>query len=117
MKNLRYKVLQILSKFKIEQILHDVRESEYFGLIMDETSSISRIDKALLWLSYIMNRERREAFASFFKAKSNTGKVPHKRLCDALKNLNLDMFKIVTECFDCASHIYIHFSSIWSTLC
>ena len=116
MKHLRYKVLQILSKFKLEQILYDVRESEYFGVIMDETSDISRIEKVLLWLSCIMNREKRDAFASFFKAKSNTGKVPHKRLCDALKNLKLDMFKIATECFDSASHIYIHCSSIWSTL-
>ena len=48
MKHLPYKVLQILSKFKFEQILYDVWESKYVGLIMDETSDISRTTKAML---------------------------------------------------------------------
>ena len=51
----------------------DVRVSEEFGLIIDETSDMSRNEKVSLCLSYVVGGESKETFIGFFRNKSTTG--------------------------------------------
>ena len=85
--------------------MKDVRASEEFGLIMDETSDTSRNEQVSLCLSYVVGGERKETFIGFFRTKSTTGEALYELLCDVMKELNLDMSKIVAECFDGASNM------------
>ena len=70
---------------------------------MYKTSDISRKEKELLCLSYIMNGEKREAFVGFSVAKSTTGEALYELLCDALKKLHFDVSKIAVKHSDSVS--------------
>ena len=98
-------LLHILSDLTLDLILNDVRSSEYFGIIMDETSDISRAEQVSLCLSYLLGGEKKEAFVGFFKTNSTTGEDLYNLLCEAMKELKLDMKNIVAECFDGASNM------------
>ena len=52
----------------------EVRKSGYFGIIMDETSDISRTEEVSLCLRYVINGETKENFVGFFATASTEGK-------------------------------------------
>ena len=69
-----------------ERILKDVRASEDFGLIMDETSDISRNEQVSLCLSFVVGGERKETFIGFFRTKSTTGEALYEYCVMSRKN-------------------------------
>ena len=78
-------LLALLSDFVRKRILTNVRASEEFGLIMDETSDISRAEQVSICLSYLLGDERKETFIGFYKTKSTTGEALHDLLCDMMQ--------------------------------
>ena len=53
-------LLAIVSDLVLERITTEVRKSGYFGIIMDETSDISRTEEVSLCLRYVINGETKE---------------------------------------------------------
>lgn len=51
----------------------EVRKSGYFGIVMDETSDISRTEEVSLCLRYVINGETKENFVGFFATASTEG--------------------------------------------
>ena len=72
-------LLQIMSDVVRERISKEVRASEEFGLVMDETSDISRNEQVSLCLSYVVGGERKETFIGVF----GTGEPLYELLCNA----------------------------------
>ena len=103
--SIQNELLEIISDLVRERVLDDVRASEYFGVIMDETSDISKSEQVSICLSFVLGGEKTEAFVGFFKTKSTTGEALYDLLSNAMKDLNLDMSKIVAKCFDGASNM------------
>ena len=84
-------LLQIMSDVVRERILKDVRAS--------------RNEQVSLCLSYVVGLKEKRHSLGFFRTKSTTGEVLYELLCNVMKELNLDMSKIVAECFDGASNM------------
>lgn len=66
-----------MANFMLERIAAEVRSSEYYGIIVDETSDISRVEQVSLCLRYVFNSETKETFAGFYPTASTEGEVLH----------------------------------------
>ena len=89
----------------LERIAAEVRSSEYYGIIVDETSDISRVEQVSLCLRYVFNSETKETFAGFYPTASTEGEVLYELVKTAVGKLELSLENIVAECFDGAANM------------
>ena len=98
-------LLEIIADLVKERIVNDVKSSGWYGIIIDETSDISRIEQVSLCLSYCINGIKKEAFIGFYATKSTEGEVLYELVKDTITKLNLDLKNIVGKSFDGAANI------------
>ena len=82
------------------RITNDVRASGWYGIILDETSDISRTEQVLLCLSFVLNGRKKEAFIGFYSTKSTEGEVLYELVKSSITELNIDLKNIVGKAFD-----------------
>ena len=82
-------LLAIVSDLVLERITTEVRKSDYFGVIMDETSDICRTEEVSLCLRYVINGETKENFVGFFATASTKGEVMYELAKTAINKLDL----------------------------
>ncbi|XP_068671129.1 zinc finger MYM-type protein 1-like [Montipora foliosa] len=99
------------SKLQAQLQLHaqwtspSIQKSGYFGMIMDETSDISRTKEVSLCLRYVINGETKETFVGFFATASTEGEVLYELAKTAINKLDLWLENISAECFDGAANM------------
>ena len=98
-------LLQIIADLIRERITNDVRTSGWYGIILDETSDISRTEQVSLCLSFALNGTNKEAFIGFYSTKSTEGEVLYELVKSAITELNLDLKNIVGKAFDGAANM------------
>ena len=98
-------ILQILADLILERIQQDCIACGPFGVIVDETSDISRTEQVSLCLSFIANGVKKEAFVGFYETKTTDGKALYDLITKAISDLNLDLTNIVGKCFDGAANM------------
>ena len=98
-------LLQIIADLIRERITNDVRTSGWYGIILDETSDISRSEQVSLCLSFALNGTKKEAFIGFYSTKSTEGEVLYELVKSAITELNLDLKNIVGKAFDGAANM------------
>ena len=76
----------------------------WYGIILDETSDITRIEEVSLCLSYCVDGIKKEAFVGFYATKSE-GEVLHQLVKDSISKLNLELENIVGKAFDGAANM------------
>ena len=59
-RTIQNELLAIVSDLVLERITTEVRKSGYFGIIMDETSDVSRTEEVSLCLRYVIYGETKE---------------------------------------------------------
>ena len=84
----------------VELICKNVRESRHYGIIIDETSDISRDEQVPFCLSYTANGSKKEAFVGFHATKTTDGETLYKLVKEVINKLQLELKNIVGECFD-----------------
>ena len=92
--------LEIFADLIIELICEDVRDSGWYGIIIDETSDLSRAEQVSFCLSYIANGSKKEAFVGFHATKTTDGETLYQLVKDVINKLQLELQNIVGECFD-----------------
>ncbi|XP_022801370.1 SCAN domain-containing protein 3-like [Stylophora pistillata] len=97
--------LQIIADLIRERIRNDVRTSEWYGIILDETSDISRREQVSLCLSFALNGTKKEAFIGFYSTISTEGEVLYELVKSAITELSLDLKNIVGKVFDGAANM------------
>ena len=60
-------LLSLLAKATIDRVQTDVLNAQYFSIIADETSDISRDEQLSVCLSFMSNGVKKEKFVGFFK--------------------------------------------------
>ena len=98
-------LLQIIADLIRERITNDVRASGWYGIILDETSDISRTEQVSLCLSFALNGTKKEAFIGFYSTKSTEGEVLYELVKSSITELNLDLKNIVGKAFDGAANM------------
>ena len=74
--------------------------SGFYGIIVDETSDISRTEQVSMCLRYVIDGETKETFAGFYKTDSTEGEVLYELVKAAVSTLELSLGNIIAECFD-----------------
>ena len=98
-------LLQIIADLVKERIVSDVKSSGWYGIILDETSDVTRIEQVSLCLSYCVDGLKKEAFVGFYATKSTEGEVLYQLVKDSIAELNLDLKNIVGKAFDGAANM------------
>ena len=98
-------LFDIMGKLVIESIISDVRSSDCFSIIVDETSDISRHEQVSCCLRYVVQGCVFETFIGFRKIESTTGESLCKLVLAILDDTNLEAQKVVGMCFDGASNM------------
>ena len=98
-------ILQILADLILERVQPDCIACGPFGVIVDETSDISRTEQVSLCLSFVADGVKKEAFVGFYETKTTDGKALYDLITKAISDLNLDATNIVGECFDGAANM------------
>ena len=93
-----------MANLVLGRIVSDIGDSNY-SVIMDETSDIAKIEQVALCLSFILNGQKRESFVGFYDTKRTNAPALLDLLKRATTSLNLEISKIVGECFDGASNM------------
>ena len=68
-KNIQNKILQILAGMVQEDILKEVKSSQYFSVTADETKDLSKKEQLSIVLRYYYEGAVREGFLGFWEAK------------------------------------------------
>ncbi|XP_068685080.1 zinc finger MYM-type protein 1-like [Montipora capricornis] len=91
---------QIIADLIRERTTNDERASGWYGIILDETSDISRTEQVSLCLSFAQNGRKKQAFIGFYSTKSSEGEVLYELVKSSITKLNLDLKNIVGKAFD-----------------
>ena len=108
--SIQNEIIDLLASFVevkiVDQIKSNVGGAAYIGVICDETSDISRHEQVSLVLSYIdESGQKRESFLKFIKTEKTDGETLFQLISDAIKDLGLDLSKIVGLGFDGAANM------------
>ncbi|XP_066947160.1 zinc finger MYM-type protein 1-like [Macrobrachium rosenbergii] len=71
--------------------LRKIVASEHYGIIVDETSDISRTEQVSICLSFLNKVKKREAFVGFYETKTTDGEALFALVTKAIGDLNLDI--------------------------
>ena len=84
---------------------NDVRSSEHYSIIVDETPDISRSEQVSLCLRYVFEGQTLETFVGFFTTVSTEAEVLYELVKKQIHMLELKTENIVGECFDGAANM------------
>ena len=76
--SIQNEILDIISSFVIERIIHNVLLSRNFALIMDETSDIIRAEQVSICLRHVLDGKTFETFVGFFSTESTEREILFK---------------------------------------
>ena len=93
-------LLDIVATVMLEKITAEIRSSGYYGIVVDETSDISRTEQVSLFFRYIYNGETKETFTGFHSTSSTEGQVLYELVKTTVSKLQLSLENIIAECFD-----------------
>jgi hypothetical protein len=91
--------------------------SDYYSLIVDETSDISNKEQVSICLRWVDNNLMiREHFIGFYDTPSTTGEALFELVKNVLKGLNLNPSKMVGKAFDGAASMSGQFKGLSARL-
>ena len=97
-------VLQLLADMIRKQIIEEVKSSEHFALIVDETKDISKTEQISFVLRYFWHRCVHESFLQFEVADALDADSLTKKILAILDSFGLDYKKnLIAQCYDGAS--------------
>ena len=103
--SIQNELLEICADLIIELSCKDIRDSGWYGIIIDETSDISRAEQVSFCLGYIANGSKKEEFVGFHATKATDGESLYQLVKEVISKLHLDLQNIVGECFYGASNM------------
>ena len=98
-------ILAIVSKFVLDHIVGQIKAAGAFSVIADETSDISNLEQASLYIRFVHEGEICEKFIGFMETASTTGQSLFELIKTTLQSNSLDLSKIVGQGYDGASNM------------
>ena len=97
--SIQNEIIDIVSGMVLKIIMNDVRSSEHYSIIVDETPDISRSEQVSLCLRYVFEGQTLETFVGFFTTVSTEAEVLYELVKKQIPMLELKTENIVGECF------------------
>jgi hypothetical protein len=104
--DIQNELLSLMHNDLLRQILKQVKQSPYFGVIVDETTDISTTEQVSICLRYLTeDMKPAEVFVGLYEVSSTTGENLCDVLLDVLKRLDLPLARLRSQCYDGASNM------------
>lgn len=99
-------IFQMYADYILKKIIQEMQSVGYFGVMMDETCDIARLEQVSISFRYVTdNFEVREVFVGFYETKTTTADVLFQIFEDVLLRFNLDISFLRGQCFDGAANV------------
>jgi len=96
-------ILEILSDIILDEITEEIKEAEYFALLVDETKDLSKQEQLTFVLRYVFNCEVHEEFFGFRAADGLTADSLSDAIQDELKQIGVSIHNLVGQGYDGAA--------------
>lgn len=109
--------ISIMSNRVLQEILSEVKEAKYFGLIVDSTSDICHVDQLAIVLRYVdKDGEPTERFLKFIAIHGHGSQHLQDVILDFLENLHIELKYCRGQSFDNASNMSGKYSGLQARL-
>ena len=96
-------ILEILSDIILDKITEEIKEAEYFALLVDETKDLSKQEQLTFVLRYVFNCKVHEEFLGFRAADGLTVDSLSDAIQDELKQIGVSIHNLVGQGYDGAA--------------
>lgn len=96
-------ILEILSDIILDEITEEVKEAEYFALLVDETKDLSKKEQLSFVLRYVYDCEIYEEFIGFRVAEDLTAEGLSDAIQDEMKRIGVNIQHLVGQGYDGAA--------------
>lgn len=99
-------ILELMSKEVIRNIVTEIKSAQYFTLIVNETSDISRLEQVSISFRIVsQDLTIKEIFIEFYETANTSAETLFAIILDVLARFNLDISELRGQCFDGASNV------------
>lgn len=106
-------MLKLISNQVLRDLLEEIRGAKFYGLMIDETTDISRKEQVSFNVrSVLPDLTPEEYFLGFYEVSSTTAATLYTVIKDVLKRFNLPISDIRGQCYDGASNMSGHINGL-----
>lgn len=108
--DIQNEILAIFSRSLLESILDEIRASDYFSILLDETPDSSKLEQISICVRVVSKKFKiSEYFLGFYNTEHGTcADTLLKIVLDVFTRFELDMKKLRGQCYDGASNMSGH---------
>ncbi|XP_011860156.1 PREDICTED: zinc finger MYM-type protein 1-like [Vollenhovia emeryi] len=108
--------IELLSRRVLTQIKNEIKESKYWGLVVDSTPDISHVDQLSVIFRYYFNGHIHERFFCFLQITSHKGKSLSTEILQLLEEHDINIADCRAQTYDNASNMSGKYSGLQSCL-
>lgn len=115
--DIQNELLSLMHNDLLRQVIKKIKQSPYFGVILDETTDVSTKEQVSICLRYLTDDITPvEVFVGLYEVNSTTGENLCSVLLDVLKRLDLPITGLRSQCYDGASNMSGEFQGLQSRI-
>lgn len=105
--DIQNEIIEIMAHNVLREIVREVKNSPFFGVIADSTTDVHGMEQFSLCLRFVHpeSLEINEVFAGLYNPVDSKGKTLASAIKDALLRLNLSLDNLRGHCFDGAANM------------
>lgn len=115
--NTQNEILELMASSVISENLKEIKEAEFFSILLDETSDISRTEQVSVCIRVVsQDLVSKEYFLGFFSTSSTKAEVLFELVKSVFENYELSFKNIRGQCFDGAANVSGKISGLQSRI-
>ena len=104
--DIQNEILQLLSDDVLRRIISEIRQAQYYSLMIDETMDCSRHEQLVICFRYCDSQlEIHELFTGFHELEHQDAETLFKIVNDILLRFNVDLNNCSGQCYDGAANV------------
>ncbi|CAF3927502.1 unnamed protein product [Rotaria sordida] len=107
-KTTQNQLIDIIGKLILKQVIEEVKQAQFFTILLDETTDIANIEQASLCIRYILNDQIHERFLMFIPVMDRSGAGLADLIITSILDLGLDLAFCVGQGYDDCSAMSGH---------
>lgn len=104
--DIQNEILSLLANAVLQQLLTEVRESDYFSILLDETPDTASLEQLSICVRVVSKTfVPSEFFLGFYNVNNTTAEALFQAVKDVFIRFQFDMSKLRGQCYDGASNM------------
>ena len=101
--NIQNEIINIMAGMITSEISEEVKDAEYFALLVDETKDVSKTEQLSIVVRYLHNDDIYESFLGFTPADGLDANSLFIKIKETLSSRKIDKNKCIGQCYDGAA--------------